>query len=226
MPMLQLPKRHTTLFRSVDKAKIYLNYTKVLSPISGRISKSEVTEGSLVSANQTQILTSVTQLDPIYVDIERPSEGLIDFKSKLAQQDKVNAELYLNDGSLYTEVGTVQFTDVIVDPSTSSVGIRALFDNKDEILLPGSFVKTRLKVGNENAILVPQKAAIRNPDGSLIVWIIDSENKAKPTPIKVSKTINSSWLVEEGLKDGDVIVLEGFQKIAPEAFVAPSFEEK
>ncbi len=211
---------------ALNKTKIYLDYTKVLAPISGRISKSLVTEGSLVSANQEQILTNITQLDPIYVDIERASEDLIDFKSKTSNQANTTVEVYLNDGSLYKQKGTLEFTEVNVDPSTSSVGIRALFDNPDETLLPGSFVKTRLKISNEDVVLVPQKATTRNQDGTLSVWIIDEQNKTRPVQVKPLKTIGNNWVIKDGLKDGDVIVLEGFQKIMPEAAVVPSFEEK
>lgn len=210
---------------TMEKAKIYLNYTKVLAPIDGRISKSLTTEGALVSANQTQNLTTITQLDPIYVDIERASEDLVNFKNKISTQDKVSVELYLNDGTIYNQTGTLQFSEVNVDPSTSAVGLRAIFDNPDQTLLPGSFVKARIKISSENVVLVPQKATSRGPDGSLNVWIIDSSNTTKPVPIKTIKAIGNNWLVSEGVKDGDVIVLEGFQKIMPGAVVSPSFGE-
>lgn len=209
---------------AMQKAKIYLDYTKVFAPISGRISKSLVTEGSLVSANQAQILTTITQLDPIYVDVSKASEELASFQNKIAGKDQVPVDLYLSDETLYNHQGTLQFSEVNVDPSTSSVGLRAIFDNPDQVLLPGSFVRARVKININNVILVPQKSAVRNPDGSLIVWLVGEKNKVKPQPIKVTKAIGNNWLVAEGLKDGDVIVVEGLQKIAPDAVVKPVFE--
>ncbi|MES2677342.1 MAG: efflux RND transporter periplasmic adaptor subunit [Pseudomonadota bacterium] len=214
---------------AVDKAKVYLNYTKVFAPISGRISKSLVTEGSLVAANQAQIITNITQLDPIYVDIARASEDLTQFQSNVkgaAKDQKVPVDLYLNDGTIYQHQGSLQFSEVNVDPSTSSVELRAIFDNPDQILLPGSFVKTRIRINSSNAILIPQKAATRNPDGTLSVWIIDAENKVNPAPINIVKAIGNQWLIKDGLKDGDVIVTEGFQKIAPGALVKAVFPQE
>ena len=214
---------------ALDKAKVYLNYTKVFAPISGRISKSLVTEGSLVSANQAQIIASITQLDPIYVDIARASEDLTQFQSNIngaAKNQKVPVDLYLNDGKIYKHQGSLQFSEVNVDPSTSAVELRAIFANPDQTLLPGSFVKTRIRISSANAILIPQKAAIRNPDGTLSVWIINPENKVNPSPISVVKAIGNGWLVSDGLKDGDIIVTEGFQKIAPGALVKAVFTEE
>lgn len=210
----------------VQKAKIYLDYTKVLAPISGNIGKSVVTEGSLVSANQVQILATITQLDPIYVDLEKSSEDLAQFKNEIAGRNNVSADLYLSDGTIYPHSGVLQFSEVNIDPSTSSVSLRALFDNPEQTLLPGSFVKVRIKTSTQNAILVPQKAVVRGADGSSSVWIVDEKNQVKPTSITTVKAIGNNWLISEGLKEGDAVVIEGLQKIAPGTVVKPIFSNE
>ncbi len=207
---------------AVDKAKIYLNYAKVLAPISGFTSKSLIRTGQLVSANQPDAMTTITQLDPIFVDIARSSEDLERFKSQIANKEKVEVELYLNDGSVYEHKGVLQFSEVNVDPSTSAVQLRALFENPKHVLLPGSFVKVKIKTSSHNAILVSQKNAMRGPNGNLAVWVVDDKNVVNPRPIKAAKAINNQWLVTEGLKDGDVILTDGFHKVAPGATVAPT----
>ncbi|MCE3255409.1 MAG: efflux system, rane fusion protein CmeA [Rickettsiaceae bacterium] len=214
---------------AMDKARIYLDYTKVFAPIDGWVSKSMVTEGSLVSTNQAEALTTITQLDPVYVDIVRSSGDLTKFQEMIfgqkenSESKEVPIELYLNDGTIYQTQGVLQFSEVNIDPGTGSINLRAIFENPDQILLPGAFVKTRIKISSKDAILIPQKATTRNPDGSLSVWIIGAENKVAPLPVKAVKAIGNQWLISEGLKDGDVIVVEGFQKIAPGAIVVPSF---
>jgi membrane fusion protein (multidrug efflux system) len=210
----------------LQKAEIYLEYTRVLAPISGRIGKSEVTEGSLVSANQAEILTTITQLNPIYVDIVRSSEDFTRFQNDISGKSQIEIDLYLSNGMLYNHRGTLQFAEVNVDPSTSSVEMRAIFDNPDNTLLPGSFVKARIQTNSKNAILIPQKATFRNPDGTLMVWLVDEKNKVNPKPIKTLKAIGGNWLVESGVKAGDIIVIEGLQKIAPGTLVKPVFEEE
>lgn len=206
---------------AMEKQKIYLDYTKVFSPIAGYISKTLVKRGSLVSAGQSQALAIVTQLDPIFVDIQIPSEDLMRFKSQIATQEKVEVEIILNDGSIYPHKGEFQFSEVNVDPDTSAVSLRALFDNTENILLPGSFVKVKIKTSNSDVILIPQKMTSRNPDGNLSVFVVNEQNIITPTIINITREVGNNWIVKDGVKEGDLIVADGFQKIKPSLKVKP-----
>ncbi|MFT6332933.1 MAG: membrane fusion protein (multidrug efflux system) [Lentimonas sp.] len=208
----------------LEKNQIYLDYTKVLAPMSGFITRSIAYKGSLVTASQENPLAIITKLDPIYVEIPKSSEDLMRLRNKISGNKMLPVQLMF-DGKTYENEGLLEFAEVNVDPSTSSVILRAIFENPNHDLLPGSFVKVKIKLGASSAILVPQKAAIRQPDGTLSVWIIDENNSVNPSPIQASKTFGSSWVVEKGLKEGDVIVVEGFQKIRPESKVKPIFSK-
>ncbi len=210
---------------AMKKEEISLNYTKVLAPIAGNVAKSFVTEGSLVQANQAQILTTITQLDPIYIDIARSSEGLSKIYFEANKNKKLPVELYLSDGTVYKRQGVLQFSGVNIDPSTGSVEMRAVFKNPEQMLLPGGFVKVKIKLSSQKVILIPKKAAVRNPDGSLSVWLVNEKNIVKPLIIKAVEGENNQYIVTEGLVEGDVIVVEGFQKISPDALVTPVFPE-
>lgn len=213
---------------AIVTAEVSLNYTKVYAPISGFISKSFVTQGALVTENQAQELATITQLDPIYVDMTQSSEELMRTKQKMSDANsQVPVHLTYNDGAMkYDEKGVLQFSEVRVDESTSSVELRALFPNPDNILMPGLFVRGTLELDPVDGFLVPHRAAIRQPDGSLIVWRIKDDNTIEQTPIKAQETYNTNqWLVTEGLQDGMKIVTAGFQKIAPGAKVDPAFPE-
>lgn len=203
----------------LERARINLNYTKVYAPISGRISKSSVTPGALVDAQQTTALASITQLDPIYVDITQPSEDMQRLRMALKGKDEQKVTLIYKNGIEYDIKGDLQFTDITVDPTTSAVQMRALFHNPDADLLPGLFVRARLDLTRDDALLVPQKATTRTPDGSLTVWVIGADGTANPTPIKTERSIKDQWLVTDGVTDGDQIVLEGIQKLQPGAKV-------
>lgn len=214
---------------AVASAEINLNYTKVYAPIFGRVGKSFVTEGALVIANQTQTLTRITQLDPIHVDLTQASANLIRMREQLkARQDtnlasKTVVSLSMEGGRQpYPHKGVLQFSDVTVDETTGSVTLRALFPNPDHTLLPGLFVRARIELGTQQAILVPQQAAIRRADGELNVWKVGADNTVNPVVIKADQEIGDKWLVRGGLRSGDVIVVAGFQRIAPGAKVTPS----
>ncbi|KAA0677413.1 efflux RND transporter periplasmic adaptor subunit [Roseomonas genomospecies 6] len=211
-------------------ARINLDYTKVFAPISGRIGKSAVTEGALVTANQATALATVQQLDPIYVDVTQTASQLMQLRQDMAsgrirpaEPGKIPVSLVLHGAEApYPQRGDLQFSDVTVDPGTSSVQLRAVFPNPDLNLLPGLFVRARVEQGvAENALAVPQEAVQRGPDGSARVWVVGDDNKVNPRTIKTERAIDNAWLVSDGLKPGERIVVEGLQKVKPGAEVKP-----
>ena len=214
----------------LKSAQINLDYSHVSSPISGQISKSSVTVGALVSANQTTALATVTQLDPIYVDLTQSSNELTQLKKAISSgslsvdsQSQTDVELQMEDGSTYPLKGTLQFSEVTVDPSTGSVTLRAKFPNPDKLLLPGMYARASVVEGvKQNAILVPQRGVSRNTKGEPTAMVVSKENTAESRVLKVDRTIGSNWLVTDGLSDGDKVIIEGLQKIRPGAPVNPS----
>ncbi len=199
-------------------AKLDLNYTRVYAPISGYIGKSLVTEGALVTANQQTSLVTITQLDPIYVDIQRPST------EQLPTGDGAPITVTLSDRSAiggYVGEGQLQFSDVLVDESTGAVQLRALFPNPDKRLLPGMFVNALLDLGTERGILVPQNAVVRDHDGKPFVWRVDDQNLVHQVYVTTERAIQNQWFVTDGLQDGDSIVIEGMHRVADNAPVAP-----
>ncbi|MDO6678035.1 efflux RND transporter periplasmic adaptor subunit [Shewanella sp. 4_MG-2023] len=212
---------------AINTAKINLEYTEVRAPISGRIGTSSVTPGALVTANQSNTLAKIQQLDPINIDIAQSSAQLLRLKSKLRQgklQQSENAEvtLILEDGSIYENVGTLQFSEVSVNEATGSVIIRAEFPNPDGVLLPGMYVRAILNAGQDpSAILVPQKAITRNTKGEAVAMIVNADNQAEARVVKTAEVINHQWRITEGLKAGDKLIVEGLQKVRPGAEVAP-----
>lgn len=201
------------------QAKINLDYTKVYAPIDGRIGKSTVTPGALVDAQQANALAIITQLHPMFVDITQPSEDMQRLRAALKGKTEQSVTLMHQNGVTYAQKGALQFTDITVDPTTSSVQMRALFPNPEADLLPGLFVRAKLEMTEENALLVPQKAATRNADGSLTVWVIGADDTVTPTPIAVKRALGDQWIVQSGVDAGDRIVTEGTQKLQPGAKV-------
>ncbi|MCK8096877.1 efflux RND transporter periplasmic adaptor subunit [Pseudoalteromonas sp. 1CM17D] len=214
----------------LKSAQINLDYSHVSSPISGQISKSSVTVGALVSANQTTALATVTQLDPIYVDLTQSSNELTQLKKAISSgslsvdsQSQTDVELQMEDGSIYPLKGTLQFSEVTVDPSTGSVTLRAKFPNPDKLLLPGMYARASVVEGvKQNAILVPQRGVSRNTKGEPTAMVVSKENTVESRVLKVDRTIGSNWLVTDGLSDGDKLIIEGLQKIRPGAPVTPT----
>jgi len=208
---------------TVESARINLGYTKVTAPISGRIGKSNVTEGALVTANQPMALTTVQQLDPIYVDVPQSTTELMELQRRLKEgslryegKDQNKIRLSFEDGSIYPQEGTMQFRDVTVDPTTGSVIIRAIFPNKDARLLPGMFVRAIIKEGvNRNAMLIPQEAVSRDPKGNPFVFVVDEKGLAQIRPIIIDRAIGNRWLVQKGLVAGDQVIVEGIQRVRP-----------
>jgi membrane fusion protein (multidrug efflux system) len=208
---------------AVETARINLAYTRVTAPISGRIGRSTVTDGALATANQTAALATIQQLSSMYVDVTQSSAELLRLKQNLASgllknngAAQARVKLLLEDGSAYPLPGTLKFSEVTVDQSTGSVTLRAIFPNPKQTLLPGMFVRAILEEGvNENAILIPQRGVTRNPKGDAMVLVVGAHEKVEPRPIKVARTVGDNWLVSEGLKDGDRVILEGIQKAKP-----------
>jgi membrane fusion protein (multidrug efflux system) len=206
---------------AVETARINLAYTKVIAPISGRIGRSTVTDGALVTANQPAALATIQQLDTMYVDVTQTTADLLKLKQNLAngvmkKSTTARMKLILEDGSKYPVTGTLKFSEVTVDQSTGSVTLRAIFPNPNQTLLPGMFVRAVLEEGvDENAILIPQRGVTRNPKGDALVMTVGAEEKVEPRSIKVIRTVGDSWLVSEGLKTGDRVILEGLQKARP-----------
>ncbi|ACE83367.1 efflux RND transporter periplasmic adaptor subunit [Cellvibrio japonicus] len=211
----------------LQTARINLDYTRVAAPISGQISKSSITAGALVTANQTTALATISQLDPIYVDLTQSSAELLKLKQALANgqviQDQAlqtRVTLTLEDGSQYTHTGTLQFSEVTVDPSTGSVTLRALFPNPEQLLLPGMYVRAQVVEGvRSNAILAPQRGISRNAKGEATALVVNAEGVVEARILKAERTLGSDWLVEEGLQAGDKLIVEGLQKVRPGAQV-------
>jgi membrane fusion protein (multidrug efflux system) len=211
----------------LETARINLDYTHVVSPISGRIGASTVTDGAIVTAYQPTALATIQQLDPIYVDVPQSTTELLRLERRL-QDGRLNREqgnlnevkLILEDGTKYPLEGTLQFRDVSVDPTTGSVILRMVFPNPDGVLLPGMFVRTVVKEGvNDQAILIPQQAVSRDPKGNPTALIVDASGKVQQRMLSLDRAIGDQWLVSTGLVPGDRVIAEGMQKVRPGASV-------
>ncbi|MHB1024632.1 MAG: efflux RND transporter periplasmic adaptor subunit [Desulfobacteria bacterium] len=211
----------------VQTARINLGYTRITAPVSGRIGRSNVTEGALVTAQQPAPLSIIQQLDPVYVDVPQSTTELLRLKRSLeggrlnqdgAGQKKV--KLFLEDRSAYPLTGTLQFQDVTVDPTTGSVILRVVFPNPDSVLLPGMFVRAVVREGiRERAILIPQQAVSRDPKGNPFVLVVDAGGKVSQRMLTLDRAIGDKWLVTSGLATGDRVIVEGIQKVRPGASV-------
>ncbi len=208
---------------ALNSARIDLEYTKVAAPISGRIGKSMITEGALVTAQQSTPLAIVQQLDPLYVDITQSSTELLRLKKNMSSglvqnSDKThsNVTILLEDGSVYERTGSLEFSDVSVDQSTGAVTLRAIVANPDEDLLPGMFVRTRLSTGvRQNGILIPAESVSRNSKGQAVVMLVNKESTVESRIIGSGQNLGDKVLVDEGLAAGDQLIVAGFQKIRP-----------
>ena len=208
---------------AVETARINLGYTKVTAPISGRIGRSSVTDGALVTAHQPTALATIQQLDPIYADVPQSTTELLRLRRRLedgrlsqngGNHQKVS--LILEDNTVYTLQGTLQFRDVTVDPTTGSVILRIVFPNPEGVLLPGMFVRAVVREGvNEQAILIPQQTVQRDPKGNPSVLVVDAEGKVQQRPVTLDRAIGDQWLVSKGLNAGERVIVEGMQKARP-----------
>ena len=208
---------------ALQKAKIDFGYTRVTSPIAGRIGRSAVTAGALVTANQAEPLATVQKLDPIYVDLTQSSGELLRMRRDLESgkfsrdgNDAVPVQLVLEDGSLHGAGGKLAFSEVTVDQATGSVTLRAVFPNPRGELLPGMYVRARLSQGVQaNAILVPHAAVSRDPKGNASVLVVNGESKVETRTVKAGRSHGDQWVVTEGLAAGDRVIVEGLQRVKP-----------
>lgn len=213
----------------LDTARVNLNYTRVLAPISGRIGRSLFTEGALVTSGQTSYLTTITQLDPIYVDVSESARSLLELRNALASGrlkalngHEAAVQLTLEDGSVYPLDGRLEFSEVNVDEGTGSVTLRATFPNPGRILLPGMFVHAVMKQAiEEHGILVPQEAVSHDTRGRPWVYIVDKNNIARLHLITTEGTINGNWLVTAGLHEGDRVITQGLLNVHADSKVIP-----
>jgi membrane fusion protein (multidrug efflux system) len=214
---------------AVETARINLAYTHVRSPISGRTSRSSITEGALVTANQTTSLVTVTQLDPIYVDVTQPATVLLRLQRELEAGQLVNrgdngaaVGLKLEDGSEYSREGSLKFSEVTVDQSTGSVTLRAEFPNPSHLLLPGMFVRARIQEGvRQQALLVPERGVTHDQRGEPVALIVGAGNKVEQRTLQTDRVVGAQWLVVGGIRPGDRVVVSGVQKAHPGDQVTP-----
>jgi membrane fusion protein (multidrug efflux system) len=212
---------------AVESARINLSYTPIKAPISGRIGKSNITVGAMVTAYQPTPLAVIQQLDPIYVDVAQANADLLRLRRNLesgilknggGSQKKVS--LLLEDGTPYSRQGTLQFRDVTVDPTTGSVTLRMVFPNPNQVLLPGMFVRAVVEEGvKEQALLVPQQGVSRDPKGNPIALVVDDNNKVVQRALELDRAMGDRWLVTKGLSPGDRVIVEGTERIRPGASV-------
>lgn len=212
---------------AVETVRINLGYTKVTAPISGRIGRSNVTEGAIVTAYQPVALATIQQLDPIYVDVPQSTTELLRLKRPLEEgrpnndgTDQRKVKLVMEDGTAYSLEGTLQFRGVTVDPTTGSVILRIVVPNPEDVLLPGMFVQAVIKEGvNEQAILIPQQGVSRDHKGNPVALIVDKAGKVEQRMLTLDRAIGDKWLVSTGLAPGNRVIVEGMQRVRPGAAV-------
>ncbi|MFK3797687.1 MULTISPECIES: efflux RND transporter periplasmic adaptor subunit [unclassified Pseudomonas] len=215
---------------AVQTAEINLRYTKVYAPISGRIGRSQVTEGALVSNGQADAMATIQQLDPIYVDVIQSSTEMLRLRRELesgklqkAGDNAAKVKLTLEDNSQYPVDGKLEFSEVSVDQTTGSVTLRAVFPNPNHTLLPGMFVHAKLQAGvNEQAILVPQQGVTRDLKGTPTALVVNKDNKVELRTLVANRTSGTDWVIEKGLSAGDRVITEGLQYVKPGAEVKVS----
>lgn len=214
---------------NVDSARINLNYTRITSPITGRIGASTVTEGALVVAQQATAMDTVSTLNPIYVDVDQSSSELLALRKAIRAGNvdsggalTADVTLKLDDGSTYPLKGKLQFTDVTVDPATGAVQLRCIFPNPNDILLPGLYVRATINQGvDPHGILAPQSAIGHDQKGQPTALVIDAKNIARLRVLKTGRAIGTNWQVLDGLKPGDKLITEGLAKVMPDMPVSP-----
>lgn len=212
---------------ALETARINLDHTRVTAPISGRVGKSLVTTGALATANQSTPLATIQELDPVYVDVTQSTANLLRLKQTLAdgtlKQDgakRATVKLILENGAPYPLEGTLKFSDVTVDQTTGSVTLRSVFPNPNHVLLPGMYVRAVIKEGvDDRAILIPQKSVTRDSAGNATTLVVGVGEKVELRSVNVSRAVGDKWLVADGLKTGDRVIVEGVQKAPPGALV-------
>ena len=210
---------------TVETARINLKYTLITAPITGRIGRSNVTQGALVAAQQPTALATIQLLDPMYVDVPQSTAELQRLRYQMKEghldqngENQKKVQLILESGTGYPLAGTLQFRDVTVDPTTGSVVLRIVFPNPNGILLPGMFVRAVVQEGiNNQAILIPQQAVSRDPRGNPLTLIVDAQSNVQLRMLTLDRAIGDQWLVSSGLAQGDRVIIEGMQKVKPGA---------
>ena len=208
---------------AAESARINLGYTRIVAPISGRAGRSAVTPGALAAAYQGPAFTTIQQLDPVYVDSPQSSALLLQLRRAIAAnrikggtRDQARVKLLLEDGTPFAATGTLKFSEVTVDPSTGSQTLRMVFPNPGQVLLPGMYVRAVVEEGVvEKAILVPQRGVTRDPKGNAVALVVDGADKVEQRMLQVDRAVGDQWLVRDGLKAGDRLILEGLQKVRP-----------
>jgi membrane fusion protein (multidrug efflux system) len=211
---------------ALKTAEINLAFTRVPAPITGRVGRTLVTTGALVTSGQADPLTTIARLDPINVDIQQSSADLVALRNRLAGGGRLpsgaSVQLVLEDGSIYPHAGRVAFAEPLVDPSTGTVTLRARFPNPQNLLLPGMFVRARFSQATlNNVLLAPQQAVARTPRGEATVLIVGPDNKVVSRLIKADRTMGDKWLVTSGLAAGDKVIVEGLGRVRPGQTVRP-----
>ena len=214
---------------ALDTARITLEYTRITAPIHGQVSASVYTQGALVTANQPDPLTTVRQLDPIYVDITQSSDQLLALQRQLASgrlrragKGTIMVRLRLDDDSEYEHAGMLAFTDVVVDETTGMVRLRTRFPNPNGLLLPGMYVRALVpQAVDDEGLLLPQQSVTHNQRGEAVALVVNGENTVEQRLLKTAGTVGDRWLVREGVKPGDRVIVEGGQKVRPGARVRP-----
>lgn len=213
---------------AVVTARLNLGYATVNAPISGRIGRALVTEGALVGQGTATPLATIQQLDPIYVNVTQSASEALKLRRAMsagqlqkAGKDEARVTIVMEDGEAYPHAGKLLFSDQTVDPSTGAITLRALVPNPDRFLLPGMYVRARVEQAvRENAITLPQQAVQRMPNGS-VVMVVGDDNKVTPRPVKADSALGDKWVISEGLKGGERVIVEGFQKAQPGGVVKP-----
>lgn len=206
---------------ALASSRVVLGYARITTPIAGRIGKSSVTKGALVTANQDETLATVQQLDPIYVDLTQSASELLQLRREiiagtLSEASDVPVTILLEDGSHYPHPGKMKFTDVTVDPTTGSYLLRVVVPNPDDLLLPGMYVRALVSGGKRrDGLLVPQQGITRDPKGHATAMVVGEDGKVEPRVVQVSRTVGDRWLVDSGLAAGDRVIIEGLQKVRP-----------
>ncbi|MFD1747137.1 efflux RND transporter periplasmic adaptor subunit [Rhizobium helianthi] len=212
---------------ALQSAEINLGYTEIRAPFDGITSISNVSIGNIVTANQTTALTTLRKIDPIYVDLTDSSANLLELRSAIAagrlkgNPTQADIRLTLEDGMKYNKTGKLDMAEMAVSETTGTYQIRAVFDNPENIILPGTYLRATVTVGYENGFLIPQRAATRNANGTLTAKFVGAENKVQSRTFEHTQLSGNSWLVTENIKDGDKLIVDGFQWIADGAPVAP-----
>jgi membrane fusion protein, multidrug efflux system len=211
---------------ALETARIQLAFTQVPAPIDGRIGRSMVTTGALVTAGQPNALAAIQRLDPIFIDLQESSATITELRRSLAQGGMLRAStevrVRLEDGSMYEHAGTVQFSEALVDPNTGSVTVRATFPNPNQVLLPGMYVRAVVEQGTRpRAILAPQQGIARDNRGQPLAYVVGSDDTIQQREVVVTRTLGEQWLIESGLSAGDRLVVEGTSKVRPGQRVNP-----